>query len=64
MVTDAQKRARNKYDKAHMTVIGCKIRKEDAETFKAACDAAGTNPSAILRAAIAQFMAAQPPEDT
>lgn len=59
MVTDAQRRARNKYDSAHMAVLSCKLRREDAEAFKAACQAAGTSPNAIFRAAIAQFMGAQ-----
>ena len=59
MVTDAQKRANNKYQLKHYTVLGCKLRVEDAEAFRAACKAAGTSPNAIFRAAIAQFMAAQ-----
>lgn len=59
MVTDAQKRARNKYDREHMTVIGCKVRKNDAEAFRQACAAVGTNPSAVFRAAMREFMAAQ-----
>lgn len=59
MVTDAQKRASNKYQLKHYTVLGCKLRVEDADAFKAACQAAGTSPNAIFRAAIAQFMAAQ-----
>lgn len=63
--TEAQKRATKKYQAAHLASIGIKMRKEDAEAFKAACTAANTTPSAIIRAAIAQFMAAQqPPEDT
>ena len=58
--TDAQKRAAKKYQAAHMASVGIKLRKEDAEAFKAACAAAGTTPSAVLRAAISQFMATAP----
>lgn len=65
MVSDAQKRANNKYQLKHYTVLGCKLKMEDAEAFRAACTAAGTTPNAVFRAAISQFMAAhpQPPED-
>ena len=55
--TDAQKRAAKKYQAAHMASVGIKLRKEDAEAFKAVCKAAGTTPSAVLRDAITQFMA-------
>lgn len=62
--TDAQRRAVNKWQAAHMATLSCKLKKEDAEAFRAACEAAGTTPNAVFRAAIAQFMAApQPPED-
>ena len=57
--TDAQRAAVNRWQAAHMTVLSCKLRKEDAEAFRAACKAAGTSPNAVFRAAIAQFMAAQ-----
>ena len=55
-LSDARRRANNKYIKENMTVLGCKIRREDAETFKAACQEAGTTPNAVFRAAIEDFM--------
>jgi hypothetical protein len=42
-----------------MTVLGCKIRKDRAEEFKAACKAAGTTPNAVFTAAINDFMERQ-----
>ena len=54
--SDAQRRASNKYIAENMTVLGCKIRKEDAEKFKKACAAAGTTPNAVFRKAIDEFM--------
>ena len=54
--SDAQRRASNKYIAENMTVLGCKIRKEDAEKFKKACAAAGTNPNSVFRKAIDEFM--------
>ena len=55
-LTDAKRRANNKYIAANMTVLGCKIRKEKAEEFKAACKAAGTTPNAVFTAAINEFL--------
>ena len=55
-LTDAQRKANNKYIAANMTVLGCKIRKDKAEAFKTACKAAGTTPNAVFTAAIQEFM--------
>lgn len=55
-LTDAKRRANNKYIAANMTVLGCKIRKDKAEQFKAACKAAGTTPNAVFTAAINNFL--------
>ena len=56
MVSDIQKRARNKWDSNNMTVLGCKIRKEDADAFKERCQMRGTTPNAVFRQAIEDFM--------
>ncbi len=58
-LTDAKRRANNKYIAANMTVLGCKVRKDRAEGFKAACKAAGTTPNAVFTAAINDFMERQ-----
>lgn len=55
-LTESKRRANNKYIAENMTVLGCKIRKEDAEKFKKACSTAGTNPNAVFRKAIDEFM--------
>ena len=55
-LTEAKRRANNKYIAENMTVLGCKIRKDDAERFKAACAARGTTPNAVFRRAIDEFM--------
>lgn len=57
----AQRRAVNKWQKEHMTSLSCKLKRDDAEAFKAACAAADTTPNAVFRAAIAQFLAAHAP---
>lgn len=56
MVRECQKRAKNKWDAANMTVLGCKIRKDKAERFKAACKSAGTTPNAVFTEAINKFL--------
>lgn len=54
--TDAQKRAKNKYDTAHYTIVGCKVRKDYAARFQAACFANGTKPATVLKAAIDSYL--------
>ncbi|MCI8302532.1 MAG: hypothetical protein HFF68_07190 [Oscillospiraceae bacterium] len=39
-----------------MTVLGCKVRRDRAEQFKAACKKNGTSPNAIFMAAMEKFM--------
>ena len=44
MLSDAKKKANAKWDKAHMMILGCKVRKDFAAQFREACTAAGTTP--------------------
>jgi hypothetical protein len=55
-VSEAKKKANNKWDAANMTVLGCKVRRAKAETFKALCKETGTTPNAVFSAAIDAFM--------
>ena len=55
-LTDARRRANAKWDAANMTTLGCRMRKDKAEQFKAACKAAGTTPNAVFTAAMDRFM--------
>lgn len=55
-ITEAKRKANSKWDAANMTVLGCKIRKDKAEQFKAACKSAGTTPNAVFTGAIDEFM--------
>ena len=56
MVTRAKRTANNKWDLENMTVLGCKVKKDKAEEFKAACKAAGTTPNAVFIGAIDDFL--------
>lgn len=49
MVRESQKKARDKWDAENMTTIGCKLRKEQAERFKAYATSQGTTANALLK---------------
>lgn len=55
-LSESKRRANNKWDAANMTVLGCKVRRDRAEQFKAACKKNGTSPNAIFLAAMEKFM--------
>jgi hypothetical protein len=55
-VSDSRRRANNKWDAANMTTLGCRMKRADAEDFKAACKDSGTTPNAVFNTAVAEFM--------
>lgn len=55
-LTDAKRKANNKYIAANMTVLGCKVRRDKANHFKSACREAGTTPNAVFTGAIDEFL--------
>ena len=59
-ISDAKRRANNKWTAANMTVLGCKVRKDRADAFKAACAAAGTSVNAVFASAMDEFMKLHP----
>lgn len=56
MVSDAQKKASAKWDKENMVVLACKVKRETAEQFKAACAAQGTTSNAVLQQAVKTYL--------
>ena len=48
-VSDSQKKARDKWDAENMTTIGCKLKKEQAQRFKAYAVGQGTTVNALLK---------------
>ena len=56
MKTDAQKKARNKWNKQHMSTIACSLKKTYAEQFKQYAEEHGTTPSTILREYIIELL--------
>ena len=55
-LTEAQKRANNKYIAEHMTVLGCKVRKEYADKVREKAKAEGTSVNAILKKALDEVL--------
>ena len=55
-LTEAQKRANNKYIAEHMTVLGCKVRKEYADKVREKAKTEGTSVNAILKNALDEFL--------
>ena len=48
MQSEAQRAAAARWAKKNMTVVGCKLTRSKAETFKAACKQLGTVPNQVL----------------
>lgn len=54
--TDAQKRARDKWNRANTAPIAVSVRTEVKEQFRAACERNGTTMNAVLFAAIMEYL--------
>jgi len=48
-VSESQKKSRDKWDKANMSVLGCKVKREQAEKFKSHAEINGTTANALLK---------------
>ena len=55
-VSDAKKKANNKWDAAHMQNLSVKVRREYADQIREKCAEKGTTPGAIMRKALDDFM--------
>ena len=55
-LTDAKRRANNKYISANYTVLGCKVRKEYADKVRAACAANGDTVNAVMKRALDDYL--------
>ena len=51
-VNESKKKANAKWDKQNMTTVGCKVTKEKAAQFKAACEKLGIVPNQVFLQAI------------
>ena len=48
-VAESRKRANVKCDAENMTTLGCRVKKEQADRFKAYCSEIGKTSNAVLR---------------
>lgn len=48
-ISEAQKRASNKYNKKYMATLGCKVKKEEAEKFKKYAQKRNKTSNTILK---------------
>jgi hypothetical protein len=48
-VSDSKKKANAKWDSENMATLACKVRKKQAETFKAYCENNGKAVNTVLR---------------
>lgn len=61
MPTEAQKRARDKWDAEHMTYLSCKIRADVAADFRTLAERNGTTRNALIRGWILDYIAQHKP---
>ncbi len=47
--TEAQKRASAKYQEKNIASLACRVKKEQADKFKAFCEAQGKTSNAVLK---------------
>lgn len=45
-------KAKREWDREHLTVVGCRIKKDKAEVFRQACKQLGTVPNQVLMKAV------------
>lgn len=55
-LTDARRRANNKYIKENMTIVACKVRKDYAERVKDLAARNGTTVNAIIKTALDNYI--------
>ena len=55
--SDAQKKAAAKYHKENIASLACRVKKEQAEKFKAYCESQGKTSNAVLREYVLECIA-------
>lgn len=60
-ISEAQKKASNKYNKEHMATLGCKVTKEQAQAFKEHCQKKGSTANKVLRDFVFESIGLQNP---
>ena len=55
--SEARKRASAKYHREHIASLACRVKKEQAEQFKAYCETLGKTSNAVLREYVLECIA-------
>lgn len=55
-VSDSQRAAKAKWDRENLQIVSCKVKKEEAEAFRAAAKKNNTTPYAVLRDCIFRYI--------
>ena len=63
-ISEKKKASNRKWDKDNMTIIGCRIRKEEAERIKRYAAEHGTNVNALLLEYVRGLLATDPANTT
>ena len=58
--SDAQKKAAAKYQKENISSLACRVKKEQAEKFKAYCAEHGKTSNAVLREYVLSCISDEP----
>ena len=58
MVSEAQKKARNRWDAANMQMLGVKVRRDYAQRLRAVTATHGDTVAGVLRAALDDYLEA------
>lgn len=61
-MNDAQKRARDKWDKENMITLGCKVKRTEAEEFKKYASNKGKTANTILKEYVIECIKKNPPK--
>lgn len=56
MVTEAKRKANNKWDADNMKAVGCRVRSDIAEEFHALCRENGTTANSVLKNAVQEYI--------
>lgn len=57
-LSEARKKANQKWDAANMKIVACKIKREDADKFAEIAKSNGTTPNELIRNFIAEYIKA------
>ncbi len=59
-VSESKRKANDKWDRENMATLGCKIKREQAEKFKARCAADGKTANTVLRDFVLKYIGEAP----